>query len=123
MKNTIIASIVAILCTVAICVTYSVSNASGKAKTTSVSETADSEYMTEKEAADYLGVSEDVMVMLRVNLKKLEGSYMSYTYTDDSNKEVTVVMYNKTKLDSSIEALMKDSNALNFKYVQESLNK
>ena len=83
MKNTIIASIVAVLCTAAICVTYAVKSPAGQ-KTSSV--TADTTYMTESEAAEYIGVTDEVMKMMRENLKKFEGAYISYYYTDADGK-------------------------------------
>ena len=49
MKNTVIASIVAVLCTAAICVTYAVKSPVNKKETSAVA--ADTTYMTEEEAA------------------------------------------------------------------------
>lgn len=118
MKKTIISCIVAILCTVAVCVTYAV-KAPSDTKNTSSSVSDSSSYMTEKEAADYIGVSENVLNMMRVKLRYMEGAYMSYTYTNDSGKEVTEIVYKKDKLDAVVEKLMKDSNALNFRYIEK----
>ena len=114
MKNTIIASVVAVLCTIALCITLGAKLP--KAETTAV---ADSKYVTEQEAAEYLGVTEDVMTMMRDKLKFFEGSYMSYTYVDDKGKEVSVLVYDKEALDDVMDKLMKDQNKLNFKYIQE----
>ncbi|MBQ7548944.1 MAG: hypothetical protein IJT03_04485 [Clostridia bacterium] len=121
MKNTIIASIVAVICTAALCLTFIF--AGGKSSAETEAAASDSKYITETEAADYLGISEEVVQMLRVNLRKLEGSYMSYTYTDEAGKEVTRIVYDKDKLDDAVAALMKDTGALNFKYIQESIKK
>lgn len=120
MKNTIIASIVAVICTAALCLTFIFAGGKSNAEPAAAS---DDKYVTESEAAEYLGISEEVVQMLRVNLKKLEGSYMSYTYTDEAGKEVTKIVYDKDKLDDAVAALMKDTGALNFKYIQESLKK
>lgn len=117
MKNTIIASIVAVLCTAAICVTYAVKSPADKKEVFSVA--ADTTYMTESEAAEYIGVTDDVMKMMRVNLKSFEGAYVSYYYTDAEGKEVNDIVYNKAALDKAVEKVMKDQGALNFKYIQE----
>ncbi len=110
MKNTIITSIVAILCVVALCVTYAVC--------TPKNETAVADYMTETEAAEYIGVTDEVMVMVREKLGLFKGAYMSYTYTDTSGKEVTDIVYSKAALDEAVEKMMDEHGALNFKYVQ-----
>lgn len=115
MKNTIIASIVAILCTAAVCVTLAV-------KAPSQSEAAadkDNTYMTETEAAEYIGVTEEVMQLMRNNLKSFEGAYISYYYTDNNGNEVNDIVYNKDALDDAVEKIMKEQGALNFKYIQE----
>lgn len=117
MKNTIIASIVAVLCTAAICVTYAVKSPADKKEVSSVA--ADTTYMTESEAAEYIGVTDDVMKMMRVNLKSFEGAYVSYYYTDAEGKEVNDIVYNKAALDKAVEKVMKDQGAFNFKYIQE----
>lgn len=117
MKNTIIASIVAVLCTAAICVTYAVKSPADKKEVSSVA--ADTTYMTESEAAEYIGVTDDVMKMMRVNLKSFEDAYVSYYYTDAEGKEVNDIVYNKAALDKAVEKVMKDQGALNFKYIQE----
>ena len=116
MKNTIIASIVAVLCTAAICVTYAVKSPAGK-NTSAV--TSDTTYMTESEAAEYIGVTDEVMKMMRENLKKFEGAYVSYYYTNADGKEVNDIVYNKAALDKAVEKIMSEQGALNFKYLQE----
>ena len=116
MKNTIIASIVAILCTAAICTTYAVKSPAKKADSAVSSDTT---YMTEAEAADYIGVTDEVMKMMRENLKSFEGAYISYYYTDAEGKEVNDIVYNKAALDKAVEKIMKDQGALNFKYIQK----
>lgn len=113
MKNTIISCIVAILCVVALCVTYAVCTPSTKSAT----EVAD--YLTEAEAADYIGVTDEVMVMIREKLGLFKGAFMSYTYKDASGNEVTDIVYNKEALDEAVEKMMDEYGALNFKYVQE----
>ena len=97
MKNTVIASIVAVLCTAAICVTYAVKSPANVKETSAVA--ADTTYMTEAEAA--------------------EGAYVSYYYTNAEGKEVNDIVYNKAALDKAVEKIMKDQGALNFKYIQE----
>lgn len=119
MKNTIIASIVAVLCTAAICVTYAVKSPAGK-NTSAV--TSDTTYMTESEAAEYIGVTDEVMKMMRENLKKFEGAYVSYYYTNADGKEVNDIVYNKAALDKAVEKIMSEQGALNFKYLQEVQN-
>lgn len=117
MKNTVIASIVAVLCTAAICVTYAVKSPANKKETSAVA--ADTTYMSEAEAADYIGVTGEVMKMMRENLKSFEGAYISYYYTDAEGKEVNDIVYNKAALDKAVEKIMKDQGALNFKYIQK----
>lgn len=117
MKNTVIASIVAVLCTAAICVTYAVKSPVNKKETSAV--VADTTYMSEAEAADYIGVTDEVMKMMRENLKSFEGAYISYYYTDAEGKEVNDIVYNKAALDKAVEKIMKDQGALNFKYIQK----
>lgn len=121
MKKTFITSVVAVLCTLAICITYAVK--APKADVSAAASSADSSnYMTEAEAAKYIGVTDEVMQMMRENLKYFEGAYMSYAYTDGDGKEVNDVIYNKSALDDVVKKLMSsDSHALNFKYIQESL--
>lgn len=117
MKNTVIASIVAVLCTAAICVTYAVKSPANIKETSAVA--ADTTYMTEAEAAEYIGVTDDVMKMMREKLKSFEGAYVSYYYTNAEGKEVNDIVYNKAALDKAVEKIMKDQGALNFKYIQE----
>ena len=117
MKNTVIASIVAVLCTAAICVTYAVKSPANVKETSAVA--ADTTYMTEAEAAEYIGVTDDVMKMMREKLKSFEGAYVSYYYTNAEGKEVNDIVYNKAALDKAVEKIMKDQGALNFKYIQE----
>lgn len=117
MKNTVIASIVAVLCTAAICVTYAVKSPANVQETSAVA--ADTTYMTEAEAAEYIGVTDDVMKMMREKLKSFEGAYVSYYYTNAEGKEVNDIVYNKAALDKAVEKIMKDQGALNFKYIQE----
>lgn len=129
MAKTIIKAVVALVCTAAICVTGYMglskvaSNQSSTGCITSASQTK--EYLTEEEAAAYLGVNTNEMKMLRENLKYLKGSFMTYTYTDSNGKDVTTIIYNKDKLDSCIAALMKsDSKSnINFKYLQQAIEK
>ena len=64
MKNTVIASIVAVLCTAAICVTYAVKSPANVKETSAVS--ADTTYMTEAEAAEYIGVRALRALMFRI---------------------------------------------------------
>lgn len=115
MKNTIIASIVAIICTVSICVTYAAKSPSNKKDTSAYS----SAYMTETEAAEYIGVDEEIMKIMRVNLKSFDGAFVTYYYTDSKGNEVENVVYQKDALDKAVEKIMKDQGALNFKYLQE----
>ena len=117
MKNTVIASIVAVLFTAAICVTYAVKSPANVKETSAVD--ADTTDMTEAEAAEYIGVTDDVMKMMREKLKSFEGAYVSYYYTNAEGKEVNDIVYNKAALDKAVEKIMKDQGALNFKYIQE----
>lgn len=117
MKNTIIASIVAVLCTAAICVTYAVKSPANKKEVSAVA--ADTTYMTEAEAADYIGVTDEVMKMMREKLKSFEGAYVSYYYTDAEGKEVNDIVYNRAALDKAVSKIMTEQGALNFKYIQE----
>lgn len=115
MKNTIIASIVAILCTLAICITYGVCTP----KTEEKAAVEYGQYLTETEAADYLGVTEEIMQIMRERLKYLDGAYIKYTYVDDNNEEVDLLVYNKDKLDAKIAEVSAKSSTLNFKYIQD----
>ncbi len=113
MKNTIISSVVAILCVVALCLTYAL--CTPKNETAKVTPA----YMTEAEAADYIGVSDEVILMLREKLGLLKGAYIIYTYTDTNGKEVTDIVYKKDALDKAVDKIMAEHEGLDFKYVQE----
>lgn len=119
MKNTVIASIVAILCTVAICVTYATCTPSSKKKDASVVE--ESGYITEEEAAEYIGVSTEIMQIMREKLNYLKGSYMEYTYVDDAGKEVTLYVYSKDALNDVMKTMMNNAarSKIDFKYLQD----
>ena len=116
MKNTIIASAVAILCTIALCITLGAKLP--KADTAATSE-AEKTYITEEEAIEYLGINKEVMTLMRDRLKSFEGAYMSYTYVDENGEEVTFLVYDKDALDTAMDKVMKEHNKLNFKYLQE----
>lgn len=118
MKNTIIASVVAILCTLAICITYGVCTPKETEKT-AVAAAGESKYLTEKEAAEYLGVTEEIMQIMRERLKYLEGSYMKYMYVNDKGEDEVILVYNKDKLDAKFAEIASKSSTLNFKYFQE----
>lgn len=120
MKNTIIASIVAILCTIAICVTVGVVFTEKKS---CEEDKTYGEYLTEEEAAEYLGLSEDVVKMMREKLGKFKGACVEYTYLDEKGETVTAIIYNKTQLDEQFRNMMKESPNLNFKTLQEIYNK
>lgn len=130
MKKTIISAIVSVVCTIAICVTVAVCVNSSKPEATATSPVAigstdDAAYLTEAQAAQYLGLTEARLVMLRKNLKYLEGSYMEYVVPGENGAEVSVVMYSKDGLDKAITKLMSDSktNYINFKSLEQVLNK
>lgn len=112
MKNTIIRSIVAILCSAAICVTVALTMSKGGQADVA------KEYMTASETAEYLGITEDVLEIIRVDLKKLEGSYMSYTYKNDKGETVTEILYQKSALDENMKELMESSGAINLEFLQ-----
>ncbi|HAS37713.1 MAG TPA: hypothetical protein DCS04_03740, partial [Ruminococcaceae bacterium] len=80
---------------------------------------SDTTYMTEAEAADYIGVTDEVMKMMRENLKSFEGAYVSYYYTNADGKEVNDIVYNKAALDKAVQKIMSEQGSLNFKYIQE----
>lgn len=115
MKNTIVKSIVAVICTAAICVTMALTLPKSSGNTTATGK----EYMTASETAEYLGITEDVLEILRTDLKKLEGSYMTYTYLNDKGESVTEIVYQKSAVDSSIKALMDEAGAINVEFLQE----
>ena len=114
MKNKIISCIVAVICTAAICITYAVC--------TPKADKADvryGDYITEAEAAEYLGVTEEIMQIMRERLKYLEGSYIKYTYVNDKGEDEVILVYNKDKLDAKFAEIASKSSTLNFKYFQE----
>ena len=121
MKKTILPAIIAVICTAAICLTafFCVNSVTKKSEV----KATDSAYMTEAEAADYLGIDESRLVILRKNLKYLEGSYIVYTYVNESGEDVSVCMYSKAQLNKAMEKLMGDSktSSINFKYIEEAL--
>ena len=129
MKNTIISSVVAIVCVVALCVTYAVVGKGGKnADNTAVAQNntadivaaaANDDYMTEAEAAAYIGVSTEIMQMMRENLGFFKGAYMNYMYLDAEGKEVNSVVYNKEALNDEVAKISKEKGALSFKFLQE----
>ncbi len=118
MKNTIISCVVAILCVAALCATYAVCTPSNQPEAAVVAD-----YLTEEEAADYIGVTDEVMLMLREKLGFFKGAYMVYTYTDVNGKEVTDIVYSKSALDTAVEKIMTEHGALNFKYLQQNNKK
>ncbi|MBQ5592773.1 MAG: hypothetical protein IIU80_07485 [Clostridia bacterium] len=117
MKNTIISCIVAILCVVALCVTYASCTPATEA------DTAVADYLTEAEAADYIGVTDEVMVMMRSKLGLFKGAYMTYMYLDANGKEVTDIVYKKEALNEALDKIMEEHGAYNFKFLQEAESK
>lgn len=118
MKKTIIKIIFAVLCTVALCVTIFVCT-----KTDNTA-TSYNDYMTEAQAAEYLGISESRLKIMRKNLKYLEGAYMTYSY-EENGEMVTVYMYSKDALNETINEMMDDNakKSINFKYIEDILAK
>lgn len=115
MKNTILASIIAVICTAAICIT-------GVSVSKNVLDSKDSDvsaYMTEEEAMEYIGVNATVFELLKDDLKFFEGAYAEYTYVDANSKEATITVYNKEKLDEAVSKFMTENSKLNFKFIQE----
>lgn len=112
MVKTIIKCAVAVLCTVAICVTIFV--CTGKSEETAP------DYMTEAQAAEYLGVSAERLEIMRKNLKYLEGAYVSYSY-EENGEVVTVYMYSKQALNDTMAELMDNEGRknINFKYIEQ----
>lgn len=112
MVKTIIKCAVAVLCTVAICVTIFV--CTGKSGETTP------DYMTEAQAAEYLGVSAERLEIMRKNLKYLEGAYVSYSY-EENGEVVTVYMYSKQALNDTMAELMDNEGRknINFKYIEQ----
>ena len=119
MTKTIISAVVSVICTAAICITAFLCVNNYKKETAAVS----NDYMTEAQAAEYLGISENHLTIMRKNLKYLEGSYIVYSYVDDNDKEVSVCMYSKDELDNAVEKLMSKSNSssINFKYIEDAI--
>lgn len=127
--NTIVSSAVAVACVAALCITYAVSgkkpaeaaadtNVTASPAAVSAAATND-EYMTEAEAAAYIGVPADVMKLMREKLGYFKGAYMNYIYLDSEGKEVKSIVYNKEALDDAVAKLSKDVGALSFKFLQE----
>lgn len=128
MTKTIIKSAVAVVCTAALCVTYASSNADKKVKPDTKADTAvietvdpDTAYISEAEAAKYIGITETALKTIREKIPQyVKGSYMTYTYFNEKNEEVTAVVYSKKALDGVIEKLMNSNdNYINLRYVQE----
>lgn len=121
MKNTIIASIVAIICTAAICITCVCCFNSNKAEATKVYP----KYMTEEEAAEYIGVDKELMTLLREDLSYFNGAYMKTAYKNADGEEVEFLVYSKDAIDEILSKNMKDSlhNNLNLKLIQEAKEK
>ena len=119
MTKTIISAVVSVICTAAICITAFLCVNNYKKETAAVS----NDYMTEAQAAEYLGISENHLTIMRKNLKYLEGSYIVYSYVDDNDKEVSVCMYSKDELDKAVEKLMSksSSSSINFKYIEDAI--
>ncbi len=129
MKNTIISSVVAIVCVAALCITYAVAGKNTNTADSAVNAqtnpaavsaaAANDDYMTEDEAAAYIGVPTDIMQMMREKLGYFKGAYMSYIYLDADGKEVKSIVYNKDALNDAVAKLSKDTGALSFKFLQE----
>jgi len=115
MKNTIIASIVAVICTAAICIT----GASVAKSVTADKVAATPTYMTEEQAMEYIGLDKTVFALVKDDLKLFKGAYEEYTYTNEAGEEVTVTIYKKDKLDEAVDKYMAENSALNFKFIQE----
>ena len=119
MTKTIISAVVSVICTAAICITAFLCVNNYKKETAAVS----NDYMTEAQAAEYLGISENHLTIMRKNLKYLEGSYIVYSYVDDNDKDVSACMYSKDELDKAVEKLMSksSSSSINFKYIEDAI--
>lgn len=115
MKNTIISCIVAVLCVVALCVTYA--SCTPKTEDTAVAG-AYADYLSEEEAAEYIGVPAEIMEMMRVKLGYFKGAYMNYIYLEDG-KQIESIVYNREALNEAVEKLNKEVGALSFKFLQE----
>ncbi len=124
--KSIITPVVSILCTAAVCVTGAVCVdkvvKNDELVSSSISQESKDAYLTEAEAAEYLGIDAGRLAIIRKNLKKLEGSYMIYSYVEDG-KDVEIVVYQKDRLDAAMANYMKNSNSVNFKYLEEVLAK
>lgn len=116
MKNTIISCVVAVLCVVALCVTYA--SCTPKAEDVSTVSGAYADYLSEEEAAEYIGVSTELMQMMRTKLGYFKGAYMNYMYIEDG-KQVESIVYNREALNEAVDKLNKEVGALNFKFLQE----
>lgn len=121
MKNTIISSVVAVICVAALCLTYALVGRNGSAEpadtVAAVAENTD--YLTEEEAAAYIGVPADIMQMMREKLGYFKGAYMYYMYLDAEGNEVKSVVYNKDALNDAVAKLSEETGALSFKFLQE----
>ena len=77
MKNSIIASVVAIICTAAICITAFLCVNNYKKDSAAV---ATGEYLTETEAADYLGISQSYISRLEKKImQRLKREMVKYS--------------------------------------------
>lgn len=123
MKNTIISSAVAIICVAALCLTYALVGKNSSDSVTpdnaSASIAVNDDYLTEEEAASYIGVPTDIMQMMREKLGYFKGAYMSYMYLDAEGNEVKSVVYNKDALNDAVAKLSEETGALSFKFLQE----
>lgn len=134
--ESLIKPVVSLVCTAAICITgaacvnKALKNDTAPAEPVPVAESApavsaenDNAYLTEAEAAKYIGIDAGRMAIMRKNLKMFDGAYMFYSYVGEDGKQVEIVMYQKDKLDSVMEKNMKDKGSVNFKYLEEALEK
>ncbi len=113
MTKTIIKCVVAILCTVAVCVTIFVCTGKSDANLAP-------DYMTEEQAAEYIGISTERLEIMRKNLKYLEGAYVSFSYEIDGEMQ-TVYIYSKQALNDTMAKLMGETGKknINFKYIEQ----
>ncbi len=122
MKNTIISSVVAVICVAALCLTYAFvgrNDAAAEPAETIAAVAENNDYLTEEEAAAYIGVPTDIMQMMREKLGYFKGAYMHYMYLDAEGNEVKSVVYNKDALNDAVAKLSKETGALSFKFLQE----
>ncbi len=114
MNKVIIKSIVSIICAAAICVTIFLCSDNKEANYP--------DYMSETQAAEYLGIDEARLVIMRKNLKYLEGAYVAYSY-EENGEMVTVYKYSKQALNDTMAELMATDSKrnINFKYIEEVL--